>query len=163
MRSWGCSALLRGYRFLRRCLMTQLFSSDACALHALLLLVPDSPGAMPGECSGRCLNPCNFPWRKEDYQKKTLLLKWGEGMSSLFLVEGVQKGDALQTLRQNCRHFTSWLRKARGKKAQSYLDELSLSWQQCLFYWPKSWFSHLFSLELWAVIGISFFINTIPK
>lgn len=70
MRSWGCSALLRGYRFLRRCLMTQLFSSDACALHALLLLVPDSPGAMPGECSGRCLNPCNFPWRKEDYQKK---------------------------------------------------------------------------------------------
>lgn len=50
-------------------------------------------------------------------------------MSSLSLVEGVQKGGGLQTLRdRTVGIFPHGYKKPGKRQAKSYLDEISLSW-----------------------------------
>lgn len=79
-------------------------------------------------------------------------------MSPFSFAEVVQKGRDLQTLwGRPVSNFPHGY-KQPWKKAE-YLDEINLPWQEYLFYWPKSWFSHLFSLQLWTIIGVSFFLH----
>lgn len=128
-----------------------------------LLLVPGSLWASQRS------NPAfrgvsSFPPKKQWLlPEKSLLLKIRWGNALFFLCWGGSEGKGLaKSVRQTCQHFSSLLQTARKERAE-YLDEINLSWQEYLFYWPKSWFSHLFSLQLWAIIGIYFFIYNILK